>query len=118
MKIAIIGCGTIANSAHIPSYMNNPEAEIKYFCDILLHKAEACVEKYGCGTAVLDYHEVLADPEIEAVSICTPNREHSRIAIDALHAASTFCARSPLQEPMQRLLKCRKHSTKPARFLT
>ena len=27
MKVAVIGCGTIANSAHIPSYMNNPEAE-------------------------------------------------------------------------------------------
>jgi len=32
MKVAVIGCGTIANAAHIPSYMNNPEAEIKYFC--------------------------------------------------------------------------------------
>jgi ABC-type oligopeptide transport system substrate-binding subunit len=40
MKIAIIGCGTIANSAHIPAYMKNEEVEIKYFCDILLHKAE------------------------------------------------------------------------------
>ena len=95
MKVAIIGCGTIANSAHIPSYMNNPEAEIVYFCDILLHKAEACVEKYGCGKAVVDYHEVLADPEIEAVSICTPNREHSRIAIDALHAGKHVLCEKP-----------------------
>ena len=34
MKVAVIGCGTIANAAHIPSYMKNPEAEIKYFCGI------------------------------------------------------------------------------------
>lgn len=49
MKVAVIGCGTIANAAHIPSYMNNPEAEIKYFCDIIPERAQACVEKYGCG---------------------------------------------------------------------
>ena len=36
MKVAIIGCGTIANSAHIPAYMKNPEVEIKYFCDIII----------------------------------------------------------------------------------
>ena len=31
VKVAVIGCGTIANNAHSPSYMNNPDAEIKYF---------------------------------------------------------------------------------------
>ena len=43
MKIAIIGCGTIANSAHIPAYMKNSEVEIKYFCDIIPEKAKAAV---------------------------------------------------------------------------
>ena len=45
MKVAVIGCGTIANAAHIPSYMKNPEAEIKYFCDIIPERAQAAVEK-------------------------------------------------------------------------
>lgn len=79
MKIAIIGCGTIANAAHIPSYLNNDEAEIKYFCDIIPERAQAAVEKYGCGTAVEDYHQVLSDPEVEAVSVCTPNNVHPQI---------------------------------------
>lgn len=95
MKVAVIGCGTIANSAHIPAYMANPDVEIKYFCDILPHKAEAAVEKYGCGTAVVDYHDVLADPEIEAVSVCTPNKEHSRISIDALAAGKNVLCEKP-----------------------
>lgn len=49
MKVAVIGCGNIANAAHIPAYMKNAEVEIVYFCDILLDRAEAAVEKYGCG---------------------------------------------------------------------
>ena len=95
MKIAIIGCGTIANHAHIPAYMKNPEAEIKYFCDIIPEKAQAAVEKYGCGTAVTDYHEVLADPEIEAVSVCTPNNMHSIISVDALKAGKHVLCEKP-----------------------
>ena len=52
VKVAVIGCGTIANSAHIPSYKNNPDVEILYFCDIIPERADAAVEKYGCGKAV------------------------------------------------------------------
>jgi Predicted dehydrogenases and related proteins len=95
MKVGIIGCGTIANSAHIPAYMANPDAEIKYFCDIIPEKAQACVEKYGCGIAVKDYHDVLADPEVQAVSVCTPNKMHPRISIDAMRAGKDVLCEKP-----------------------
>ena len=52
MKVAVIGCGTIANNSHIPAYIANRACEIKYFCDELLDRAQACVEKYDCGVAV------------------------------------------------------------------
>ena len=95
MKVAVIGCGTIANSAHIPAYLKNDEAEIKYFCDIIPEKAIAAVEKYGCGIAVTDYKEILNDPEIEAVSVCTPNKAHSEIAINALKAGKHVLCEKP-----------------------
>ena len=95
IKIGIIGCGNIANSAHIPAYLKNPAAEIRYFCDILPERAEQAVEKYGCGKAVTDYHQVLSDPEIEAVSVCTPNHMHSIISIDALRAGKHVLCEKP-----------------------
>lgn len=95
VKVGIIGCGTIANSAHIPSYMANKDAEIKYFCDIIPERAEAAVKKYGCGIAVTDYHDVLNDPEIETVSVCTPNLMHSIITVDALKAGKHVLCEKP-----------------------
>ncbi len=95
MKVAVIGCGSIANSAHIPSYMKNEKAEIKYFCDIIKERADAAVEKYGCGIAVTDYKEVLADPEVVAISVCTPNLMHSVITIDALKAGKHVLCEKP-----------------------
>ena len=108
MKIAVIGCGTIANSAHIPAYMANEKAEIKYFCDIIPERAQAAVEKYGCGTAVTDYKEVLADPEIVAVSVCTPNRAHSEIAIAALRAGKQVLCEKPAARAYSEALEMQK----------
>lgn len=101
MKVAVIGCGTIANAAHIPSYVNNPDAEIKYFCDIILERAEKAVEQYGCGTAVADYQEILRDPEIEAVSVCTPNNMHQIISADALRAGKHVLCEKPAARTYQ-----------------
>ncbi|HIW74557.1 MAG TPA: Gfo/Idh/MocA family oxidoreductase [Firmicutes bacterium] len=108
MKVAIIGCGTIANNAHIPSYMNNAKAEIKYFCDIIPERAQAAVEKYGCGAAVTDYHDVLRDPEVEAVSVCTPNNVHAPIAIDCLRAGKNVLCEKPAARTYAEALEMQK----------
>lgn len=108
MKVAIIGCGTIANMAHIPAYLKNDTVEIKYFCDILPERAQAAVEKYECGTAVADYKEVLADPEVEAVSVCTPNNVHAAIAIDALRAGKHVLCEKPAARTYPEALEMQK----------
>lgn len=117
MKVAVIGCGTIANAAHIPSYMANPEVEIVYFCDILIEKAQAAVEKYGCGKAVLDYHDVLADPEIQAVSVCTPNNMHAQISIDAMRAGKDVLCEKPAARTYAEALEMQKVQHETGRIL-
>lgn len=108
MKVAVIGCGMIANFAHIPSYVANEKAEIKYFCDIIPERAQEAVEKYGCGTAVTDYREVLADPEVEAISVCTPNKVHSEIAIAALKAGKHVLCEKPAARVYSEALEMQK----------
>ncbi len=108
IKVAVIGCGTIANSAHIPSYMANDTCEIKYFCDIIPERADAAVEKYGCGKAIYDYHEILDDPEIEAVSVCTPNLAHPTISIDFLRAGKNVLCEKPAARTYAEALEMQK----------
>jgi predicted dehydrogenase len=99
IKVAIIGCGNIANSAHIPTYVAREDAEIAYFCDIIPERADAAVKKYGCGKAVYDYHEIL-DADIDAVSVCTHNDDHSKVSIDfMLHGKDVLC-----EKPAARIL--------------
>lgn len=117
MKIGIIGCGTIANNAHIPSYMKNEKAEIKYFCDILPERAENAVAKYGCGIAVTDYKKVLEDPEVVAVSVCTPNKAHSEIAIAALKAGKHVLCEKPAARVYSEALEMQKAQHETGKIL-
>lgn len=87
-KVAIIGCGTIANAHHIRCYKENPDCEIVYFCDIVPERADKAVKEYECGKAVYDYKEIL-DSDIDAVSVCTPNNVHKQISVDFLRAGET-----------------------------
>lgn len=117
IKVAVIGCGNIANAAHIPAYMKNSEVEIKYFCDIIPERAEKCVEKYGCGIAVTDYHDFLNDPEIEAVSVCTHNDFHSIIAIDFLKAGKHVMCEKPAARILSEALEMQKVAHETGKIL-
>lgn len=108
IKVAVIGCGTIASGSHISSYLANPNAEIKYFCDIIKEKADKAVLESGCGEAIDDYRIALNDPEIEAVSICTPNHVHAAISIDCLRAGKNVLCEKPAARTYAEALEMQK----------
>lgn len=118
VKVAVIGCGSIANGAHIPAYMKNPQAEILYFCDIIPERADEAAEKYGCGKAVYDYHEILNDPQLDAVSVCTHNNLHSVIAIDFMRAGKDVLCEKPAARTLAEAEQMRKVSHETNRVLS
>ena len=90
VRIGFIGCGWIAGS-HIKSLMKQPDVEIVAGCDLVPGKAKAFFEKNGVEgvkTDYADHTEMLADKSLnlDAVTICTYNRQHAQPAIDSLNA--------------------------------
>ena len=90
MRIGIIGCGWIADS-HMHSYLKQPDVEIVAGADLVPGKAAAFMAKHGVEGAKTEYashKEMLEDKslKLDAVSICTYNRQHAQPAIDALNA--------------------------------
>ena len=109
VKVGVIGCGMIATEEHIPSYKKCKDAEIKYFCDIIPERAEKAAAAYGNGSiACTDYHDVLADSEVDAISICTPNNMHARISIDALYAGKQVLCEKPAARTYAEALEMQK----------
>ena len=90
MRIGIIGCGWIAD-AHMKSYLAQPDVEIVAGADLIPGKAAAFMAKHGVEGAKTDYashKEMIEDKSLnlDAVSICTYNRQHAQPAIDCLNA--------------------------------
>ena len=98
VRIGIIGCGGIANGKHLPALQKLPNAALVAFCDIIPEKAEQAKEKYGApgAYAVQDYRALLEDKSIDAVHICTPNRSHCAITVDALEAGKHVMCEKPM----------------------
>jgi predicted dehydrogenase len=119
VKIAIIGCGTIANSAHGPSYAKNPKAKIAYCVDIIPERAKALAEKYGdAETQVLtDYHDFLQDQSVELVSVCVPNYLHAPISIDCLNAGKHVLCEKPAAVNYAEVLRMKEAADKNQRIL-
>jgi len=94
-KIGIIGCGKIAQVRHIPEYAENPQAQLLGFYDLNPARAAELAKKYS-GKAYASYPQLLADPQIDAVSVCTANASHAEIAIAALKAGKHVLCEKPM----------------------
>lgn len=98
LKMAIIGCGSIALHAHASNYQNIDNIEIVALCDIKPERTALMKEKYSkCADAWVteDYMDIVNCPDVEAVDICTPNYLHAPIAIAALNAGKHVLTEKP-----------------------
>jgi len=93
--VAVIGCGAIASGQHIPAYTRSNKATIKYLVDFREQLTKDLAEQYQVPHTTTDYQTVLDDPEVDAVSICTPNATHAEIAIAALNAGKHVLCEKP-----------------------
>ncbi|MBO5857391.1 MAG: Gfo/Idh/MocA family oxidoreductase, partial [Clostridia bacterium] len=107
LRVGIIGCGGIANSKHMSALKDIPEVEMVAFCDIILEKAEKAVKEYGTPDAIAyeDYKELLKDETIDIVHVCTPNRSHSFITIDALESGKHVMCEKPMAKTYEEAVK-------------
>ena len=84
--IAVIGCGRIAKNAHFPALVKMENVRVKYACDILPEKAEKLKEEYPLIENVIsDYKIALADPEVDAVFVLTPNFAHNSLSYSQIN---------------------------------
>ncbi len=97
-KVAIVGCGGIANGKHLPALKRQKNVEMVWFCDIVEERAEKAAEEYGVEGAKVttDYMDIVNDKTVDVVHVLTPNREHSFITIAALDSGKHVMCEKPM----------------------
>ncbi len=100
IKVGIIGCGRITEYRHAPEYLENKDVELLGFSDVQSGRAKLMAEKFG-GRDYGSTEALLADPEIDAVSVCVANVYHAEVTLAALKAGKHVL----LEKPMAATLK-------------
>ncbi len=116
VKIGIIGVGNIAET-HIGAYLKNPNVEIYAFCDINEKRLNEMSEKYGVEKCYTDVNEMLALPEIDAVSVCTWNSAHAPCTIAALNAGKHVLCEKPMATNVEDAVKMKEAAEKNGKLL-
>lgn len=122
LRVGIIGCGWIAGS-HIKAYLNQPDVEIVAGADLVPGKAAAFFEKYGVEGVKTDYasHKEMLDDEslhLDAVSICTYNRQHAAPSIYALDKGVNVLLEKPFTVTLDEAVEVMKAEKRSGKVLS
>lgn len=116
IKIGVIGTGSISGM-HLSAYQNNPQTTIYAVCDLNEERARAVATEYNVKNVYTDYRELLANSEIDAVSICTWNNSHAEISIAALEAGKHVLVEKPLCRTVEEALQVQQAVEKSGKIL-
>ena len=122
LRVGIIGCGWIADS-HIACYKQMPDVEIVAGADLIPGKAAAFFAKHGVEGVKTDYasHKEMLDDEslaLDAVSICTYNRQHAEPAIYALKKGVHVLLEKPFTVTLDEALEVMKAEKESGKVLS
>ena len=103
LKIGVIGAGRIGK-LHAANLVNRvADAFVAAISDVYLPAAEELAAKLGVKKATADYHEILNDPNIDAVFICSSTDTHSPISIEAAKAGKHIFCEKPIDHDLAKI---------------
>ena len=95
IKVAVIGCGYIANY-HVRGLQAIPNVEVVAVVGLPIEAAQAFADKYGIKEATTDVSTLYNRNDIDAVVIGTPNKFHAPFAIEFLNNGKDVFLEKPM----------------------
>ncbi len=94
-KLALIGCGGIGEY-HLGHFLQFKDIALAGFCDLVLERAQAFVQKAGSGKAFVDFRKMYDEVQPDMVFICVPPTCHGRIEFETIRRGIPFFVEKPL----------------------
>lgn len=94
LRVGVVGCG--AGVFHLEGYAEEPRAKVVALAGLDTDRCQQLAKKYDIPAIYREYQELLADPDIDAVSLAVPNHLHMPVTIAALEAGKHVLVEKPL----------------------
>ena len=114
LKVGVIGVGGIAKT-HYPGWEKSPDAELAGLADLSAKVLQEIGKEHGITKLYEKPQDLIDDPDIDIIDICTPNMYHAPLAIAALQAGKHVICEKPLAptpDDIRELIKARDKSGK------
>lgn len=96
LRIGVLGAGAWAQFAHIPGWKRDPRCEVTVICDPVLERAQAFAAEFGIPHATSDWQQVVVDPNIDVIDVCTPSARHFELSWAALEQGKHVLCEKPV----------------------
>ncbi len=104
-KVGIIGAGRIGRVHGTSITYHIPNAEVKSVSDVRLDGVKEWADTLGIENVYSDYNDILSDPEIDAVLVCSSTDTHAEISIAAAEAGKHVFCEKPIDYDLDRINK-------------
>ena len=94
LRAAILGYGRSGSTMHAGAIAQNEAFEMVAVCDIDPARRAQAAERFGCRVYE-DYHRLLAEEQLDLVSVITRSDQHSAMACDVLAAGVNVLVTKP-----------------------
>lgn len=109
LNIGILGCGPIAQFAHLQACRKARSVTLRSVCDVAEDLAHKMGSFYEAEEIFTDFNDMLRDPELEAVIIATSDTFHLPASIRAIEAGKHVLVEKPLGTNLEEALTLKKH---------
>ena len=96
LRVAVLGAGAWADSAHIPGWQRDSRCEIVAICDPILERAEEFASKFDVQDASDDWQAVISRADVDIVDVCTPSHTHFELSWSALESGKHVLCEKPV----------------------
>ncbi len=96
LGVGVIGTHAWADKAHLPAYVAHDQVDLVAVCDIDEGRARAAADKFGARKVYTNADEMIADPEVQMVDVCSPTHTHLPLSLKAIDAAKHVLSEKPL----------------------
>lgn len=97
LRVGLVGCGEVTQIMHLPSlYQLNDQFQVTALCDVSATVLETVGDAWQVAYRCQDYHDLIEQPDVDAVLIANPNAYHAEVALAAIAAGQHVLVEKPM----------------------